>query len=34
MSWFRRDPRINWFDYQAENLIPEILKTVDTHLNQ
>mgnify|MGYP000455647492 FL=1 len=34
MSWFRRDPRINWFDSQAENLIPEILKTVDTHLNQ
>jgi len=34
MSWFRRDPRINWFDYQAENLIPEILKTVVTHLNQ
>ena len=34
MSWFRRDPRINWFDYQAENLIPGILKTVDNHLNQ
>jgi tRNA dimethylallyltransferase len=23
MSWFRRDPRINWFDYQNENLVSE-----------
>ena len=21
MSWFRRDPRINWFDYQNEHLV-------------
>lgn len=34
MSWFRRDPRINWFDYQSETLIPEITKTVDDYLNQ
>jgi len=24
MSWFRRDPRINWFDYQNENLVAEV----------
>ncbi len=34
MSWFRRDPRINWFDYQDENLLPNILNTVDTYLNE
>lgn len=34
MSWFRRDPRINWFDYQDENLIPSILQTVDRYLSE
>lgn len=34
MSWFRRDPRINWFDYQDENLLPNILSTVDAYLNE
>lgn len=34
MSWFRRDPRINWFDYQDEKLLPNILNTVDTYLNE
>lgn len=34
MSWFRRDPRINWFDYQDENLIPSILQTVDRFLSE
>jgi tRNA dimethylallyltransferase len=34
MSWFRRDPRINWFDYQDENLIPSILQTVDGYLSE
>jgi tRNA dimethylallyltransferase len=34
MSWFRRDPRINWFDYQDENLLPSILNTVDTFLSE
>jgi len=24
MSWFRRDPRINWFDYQDENLVSDV----------
>ena len=34
MSWFRRDPRINWFDYQEENLMPKILQTVDKFLSE
>ena len=34
MSWFRRDPRINWFDYQDAALLREIFKTVEAHLNQ
>jgi tRNA dimethylallyltransferase len=34
MSWFRRDPRINWFDYQDENLLPSILNAVDTFLSE
>ena len=33
MSWFRRDPRIQWFDYQDENFISNILTTVTDHLN-
>jgi tRNA dimethylallyltransferase len=32
MSWFRRDPRINWFDYQNENLIQEIEALVFSEL--
>jgi tRNA dimethylallyltransferase len=34
MSWFRRDPRINWFDYQDEQLLPNILTTVEKYLNE
>jgi tRNA dimethylallyltransferase len=34
MSWFRRDPRINWFDYQDEQLLPNILTTVENYLNE
>lgn len=33
MSWFRRDERITWFDYQDENLLPSILTSVTAHLN-
>ena len=28
MSWFRRDPRINWFDYQNVNLIDEVMELI------
>jgi tRNA dimethylallyltransferase len=28
MSWFRRDPRIHWFDYQAEDLLKEVMELV------
>jgi tRNA dimethylallyltransferase len=24
MSWFRRDPRINWFDYQSDSLLRDV----------
>ena len=34
MSWFRRDPRINWFDYQDEQLLPNILTTVEKYLSE
>ncbi|MEN9603565.1 MAG: hypothetical protein RL545_254, partial [Actinomycetota bacterium] len=34
MSWFRRDPRINWFDYQDENLMPSITRAVTDYLNE
>jgi len=34
MSWFRRDPRINWFDYQSETLLEDIFKIVDRHLSE
>ena len=34
MSWFRRDPRINWFDYQDEKLLPNILQAVDKFLSE
>lgn len=34
MSWFRRDPRINWFDYQDEKLLPNILQVVDKFLSE
>lgn len=33
MSWFRRDPRINWFDYQDSSTTTEILNLVTKHLN-
>ena len=32
MSWFRRDPRINWFDYQSETLLPDVMKLVYSSL--
>jgi tRNA dimethylallyltransferase len=32
MSWFRRDPRINWFDYQDEHLLEEVMSLVRTSL--
>jgi tRNA dimethylallyltransferase len=32
MSWFRRDPKINWFDYQDENLLEEVMSLVRTSL--
>jgi tRNA dimethylallyltransferase len=28
MSWFRRDPRINWFDYQQDDLFPQVQQMV------
>jgi len=33
MSWFRRDPRINWFDYQDQNAHASILRLVREQLN-
>lgn len=33
MSWFRRDPRIEWFDYQDPNLLQGVLHRVTQHLN-
>lgn len=33
MSWFRRDPRINWFDYQNENLVDEVMDLIDSNLH-
>lgn len=33
MSWFRRDSRINWFDYQDENRHLAITALVDEHLS-
>jgi tRNA dimethylallyltransferase len=32
MSWFRRDPRINWFDYQSENLLDDVMSLVTLSL--
>lgn len=32
MSWFRRDPRINWFDYQNENLVDEVMELIYSNL--
>lgn len=32
MSWFRRDPRIHWFDYQNENLLAEVMSLVSSSL--
>ena len=32
MSWFRRDPRINWFDYQSPTLQSEVMKLVYSSL--
>jgi tRNA dimethylallyltransferase len=33
MSWFRRDPRIQWFDYQDPEATSSILNLVAEHLN-
>jgi tRNA dimethylallyltransferase len=33
VSWFRRDPRIQWFDYQDERTPNQILSLVSEHLN-
>ena len=33
VSWFRRDPRINWFDYQDAEAASNILNLVTEHLN-
>ena len=33
MSWFRRDPRINWFDYQDAMATSNIMNLVTEHLN-
>jgi tRNA dimethylallyltransferase len=33
MSWFRRDPRIQWFDYQDPEATSNILNLVAEHLN-
>lgn len=33
MSWFRRDPRIHWFDYQSESLRSDVLDLVISQLN-
>ena len=33
VSWFRRDPRIQWFDYQDEITPNQILSLVSEHLN-
>jgi len=33
MSWFKRDPRITWFDYQDEQSTSQILNLVTEHLN-
>jgi tRNA dimethylallyltransferase len=33
MSWFRRDPRINWFDYQSESIRSDVLDLVISQLN-
>ena len=32
MSWFRRDPRINWFDYQSETLVTDVMALVSAKL--
>jgi tRNA dimethylallyltransferase len=32
MSWFRRDPRINWFDYQSETLLTDVMSLVHSNL--
>jgi tRNA dimethylallyltransferase len=32
MSWFRRDPRINWFDYQSPALHADVMKLVISSL--
>ena len=34
MSWFRRDPRINWFDYQDDSRMTGILSLVDEHIGR
>jgi len=33
MSWFRRDERINWFDYQSASLMQDAFGLVEGYLN-
>ncbi|NDE89114.1 MAG: tRNA (adenosine(37)-N6)-dimethylallyltransferase MiaA, partial [Micrococcales bacterium] len=33
MSWFRRDPRIQWFDYQDSDLEKNVLQLLDSSLS-
>ncbi|MEN9714959.1 MAG: hypothetical protein RJA35_426 [Actinomycetota bacterium] len=33
MSWFRRDQRIHWLDYRAEDLQPAAMALVEQHLS-
>jgi len=32
MSWFRRDPRINWFDYQDVDFDKQVFELIDSSL--
>jgi tRNA dimethylallyltransferase len=32
MSWFRRDPRINWFDYQDVDFAKQVFELIDSSL--
>ena len=32
MSWFRRDPRIHWFDYQDDDLLNEVMQLATSSL--
>jgi tRNA dimethylallyltransferase len=34
MSWFRRDSRINWLDFQDTNLVSAALQLVSSHVDK